>query len=298
MSSFKIAQIVKKPDMPVLGPTMKKFLLAGVTALTLVSGAAGAADVATRAPNYYAQVAAYNWTGWYGGINAGGFWGHSKADVTQAGDTAAGFGVGGCPTLLSCAFSQTNSPEGFLGGVQAGYNYQVGAFVYGIEADFDWRHSQKSSTPMVFEAFGDNDVSTTKQNWFGTLRARLGFIPADRWLAFVSGGLAYGSLQHTLTQQWCFLTAAPPFCMPSRAISNSVIKVGWTIGTGAQYAINNNWLLGAEYLYISLGDDTVTAPTTGLITPPVGAAFHYTAFTATFHDYSHVVRVRLDYKFQ
>ena len=166
-----------------------------------------------------------------------------------------------------CAFSQSTSPNSFIGGAQVGYNYQSGAFVYGIETDLDWRNGQRSSAPFVFNVFGDNDVATSQQNWVGTLRGKLGFTPADRWLAFVSGGLAYGELHHTFIQQWCFLTNAPPFCQASRAISDSVINAGWAIGGGVQYAINNNWSVGAEYLYISLGKDTVTGPTIGPLRP-------------------------------
>ena len=280
------------------GASMKKIASGIAAVFTLIAAPALAADMATKAPIYKAPAAipSYNWTGWYGGVNAGGFWGHSNADVAQAGDIPGGFAIVGCPAPVGCTFNQSNSPNGFLGGVQAGYNYQVGTIVYGIEADFDWRHSQKSSTPIIFNVFGDNDVATSEQSWFGTLRARLGFIPADRWLAFVSGGFAYGSAEHTFTQQWCFVGLTP--CMPSRVVSDSVIKPGWVVGGGVQYAINNNWSFGAEYLYISFGNDTITGPTVGPFVPPVGDPFNYTAFTATFHDYSNVVRLRLDYKFQ
>lgn len=276
---------------------MSKLLVAISTAIALGGGGALAADMPTKAP-IMPPVVAYNWTGWYGGINAGYSWGHSNVDVTQSADPLASFGIVGCPLPAGCAYSQGISPKGFIGGAQAGYNYQSGRFVYGIEADLNWRHAQQSGAPVVFNVFGDNDVAKSQQNWVGTLRARLGFTPADRWLAFVSGGLAFGESQNTFTQQWCLLTGGPAaFCQPSRSVSGSVVKAGWAVGGGVQYAINNNWSVGAEYLYISLGSDTVTGATVGPFTPPFGTTYNYPAFTATFHDYSQVGRLRLDYKF-
>src|SRR5262245_26778925 len=100
---------------------MKKLIV--ITAATLLTaGAASAADL--RAPIYKAPplVAAYNWTGFYAGVNAG-------------------LGVGEHSTSLDIlvpgAFHErvTGSPMGAIGGVQAGYNYQFGSWVLGVEAD-------------------------------------------------------------------------------------------------------------------------------------------------------------------
>src|SRR3977135_957635 len=106
---------------------MKK-ILAGAAALLGTAVSAQAADMAVKAPYLKAPVAmVYDWTGFYVGVNAGVGLGR---DYTRL----------AVPTLLGFEASYLN-PQGGLGGVQAGYNYQVqntmfGALVFGVEADF------------------------------------------------------------------------------------------------------------------------------------------------------------------
>src|SRR3990172_5088830 len=103
---------------------MKRVVLAGIGALAMVTimGAANAADIQRRqampakAPMYMAP--AYNWTGFYIGVNGGGGWGRS--DWSNAGGTA-----------------DSNLSGGLVGGT-IGYNYQAGQAVFGLEGDLDW----------------------------------------------------------------------------------------------------------------------------------------------------------------
>jgi outer membrane immunogenic protein len=264
---------------------MSRFVFLAVAAsLGLgIAQSASAADIPAKAP----VVAPYNysWTGWYGGMNAGYSWGASKSDFAQGGG-GAGFGLGLCTT--DCAYSLSNNPKGFIGGLQAGYNYQAGAFVYGIEADFDWRHGQDSSAIVFNPATFDNEVVSSTQEWVGTLRGRLGYALAPNWLAYVSGGLAYGRFDHSVTQTLCNGVGN---CSPSRAFTDGVIKVGWVFGGGVDYAINRNWSVGAEYLYMKFATDTLSASAA-----TVGGVL-YPATTGTFRDSSQVARLRLNYKF-
>lgn len=117
------------------------------------------------------------------------------------------------------------SPTGILGGVQAGYNWQFAGspVVLGLEADFDW--TAISAGPYSL----DN---------LGTVRARVGFA-FERILAYGTVGLAYGQGQFEV---W--------------GLSNSQSHTGWTIGAGAEYALDRNWSARAEYLYIDLGSST------------------------------------------
>lgn len=239
-----------------------------------------------------ASPAAYSWTGFYLGVNAGYSWGHTTADTSQGPATVGQYATGPCDNngvgpATGCSFSTSSDPSGAIGGIQAGYNYQMGMMVYGIEADFDWRN-QSDSSRTVFNNFFDNQVDDSNQKWVGTVRGRIGYAFANNFLAYVSGGLAYGNLEHTVTQTFC--TGASN-CRVPRIVSDSQTEVGWTVGGGVDYAIDQQWSFGVEYLYIDLESDTLSAPAA-----TVGPTL-YPAVSAKFHDSSQILRARLDFRF-
>lgn len=218
---------------------MKKYLLASVAALGLiaVAGAASAADLPSRkgpvaAPIY---VPAFTWTGFYVGANAGYGWGNVNTN-----------GLGSIGDV-----------DGFVGGGQIGYNYQIGQFVLGVEADI--QGADLSSGSNVFG-------TSVKTDYFGTVRARVG-VAFDRFMPYVTGGWAYGNVK----------TSIPVIGFSSDNSHTS----GWAIGGGLEYAFTNNLIGGVEYLYVDLGDKNINA----LVgTGKVGTDFS-------------VVRARLSYKF-
>jgi outer membrane immunogenic protein len=185
--------------------------LAGVAALT---GSAAAADLgpAPAAPYYKAPVYApvYNWSGFYLGVNGGGAWG------TSTWTSAGGF----------------NTSGGLVGGT-IGYNYQINQVVLGAEGDIDWADISGSTSTGAICAFG----CTTKDSWLSTVRGRLGYA-ADRFLPYVTGGLALGDIRATLP-----------------GLGNSTAtNTGWTVGGGIEFAIAGHWTAKAEYLYVDLGN--------------------------------------------
>ncbi|MER8807813.1 porin family protein [Mesorhizobium australicum] len=218
---------------------MKTILLA-TTILAVVSGSAYAADAIVSEP--VPVAASFDWTGAYIGVNAGGGFGTFNLAPS-----------GGAPGSIDIDAS------GFLGGVQAGYNWQVGQFVYGVEADF------QGSDIKADLSFGGPGGLETKVDWFGTVRARLGYTPVDRFMIYGTGGLAYGHEK----------ISAP-------GLDLSKTRVGWTVGAGAEYAITNNWSFKSEYLYTDLGKETFNPG--GLGGVDVKVPFH-------------TVRVGLNYKF-
>jgi outer membrane immunogenic protein len=150
---------------------MKRVLLACVGVVAL-SGAAAAADLPVApAPYYKAPVyaPAYNWSGFYLGINGGGGWGRSTWTTTGPFDTSGGL-IGG--TL--------------------GYNYQVNQVVLGVEGDIDWANIN-GSTNTGCTAVGGTGC-TTGDNWLSTVRGRLGYA-ADRFLPYITGGAAFGDVK-------------------------------------------------------------------------------------------------------
>lgn len=174
-----------------------------------------------------------------------------------------------------------------------GYNWQAAAFVYGLEADISYRSLSKraplflfGSTPTAGNPFGsvagDNALFKVDQTWFGTVRGRLGYAVAN-WLFYGTGGLAYGSVKHSVTE-----TLVAPNADRFRTISDRDTQFGWTAGGGFEVAFSSQWSAGVEYLYVDLGKSTIAQ---GAITNLVV----FPADTIRFHDKSHVARLRLNY---
>ena len=103
-----------------LGAFVKIFFLTSVAFVGFFGAAALASDLPTKAPVYKTAIAAppYNWSGFYVGANFGGAWTNGSLNIP-----GNNF-YGGITELI--------------GGVQAGYNFQAGQLLLGVEGDFDW----------------------------------------------------------------------------------------------------------------------------------------------------------------
>lgn len=205
---------------------MKRILLAGAS-LGLLAASASAADLGyRRTQDFSAPVTtalpSFVWTGFYLGANAGYAWGTNKADF---------------PTPFSAKHS------GFIGGVQAGYNHQMGQVVLGVETDLNY--VQNSLARSFVNGLGATASLNRDNGWLGTTRGRLGFTPVERLLVYGTGGLAYGNSDVSVTA-----TSAAGARWTGKTDST---KVGWTIGAGAEYAFTNNITGKAEFLYYDLG---------------------------------------------
>jgi outer membrane immunogenic protein len=138
--------------------------------------------------------------------------------------------------------------NGFIGGGQAGYNWQRGTWLLGIEADFqgsDERGSGDVCTVAGCPAGSTAFTANYKLDWFGTVRGRVGFLPAERVLLYATGGLAYGH----------FAADAP--LLP---LSWGSTRAGWTVGGGVEAAIDHNWSVKLEYLYMDLETSVAALP--------------------------------------
>jgi outer membrane immunogenic protein len=162
---------------------MKKFALAALI-LAVSAAAASAADMApapyyTKAPVVVAPV--YNWTGFYIGANAGGAWGNSdpRTSTVFVGDSGY-FASTSVPAVNAVGGSQRINDTGFTGGLTAGYNWQAGAAVVGIESDFNYFGPRGSTSGSGiypdFAPTGFTINSSTSSNWLITLRPRVGFL--------------------------------------------------------------------------------------------------------------------------
>jgi outer membrane immunogenic protein len=221
---------------------MKKHYLMSVAVVAL-----GMTSPALAAPPVY------NWTGFYAGGNVGYSWGNADTSFTAPGLTGSfGLGTGGLPG----SFPVSLHPDGFVGGVQAGYNWQVNTnLVWGVE--FDFQGSDEKVHTSFSNAYGCNfegcSLSQTRDakiNWFGTARGRIGWLLTPTTMLYGTGGLAYGKVSVSGTVTDDIKNTGASF-----AFSNSQVKAGFAIGAGIEGAVANwsGWTVKAEYLYIDLG---------------------------------------------
>jgi outer membrane immunogenic protein len=209
--------------------------------LVILPTAAHAADMSTKAP----VAPIYSWSGCYVGINAGA--GGAGSDFT----TTVGNGTHLLPAdaaLVNNSGTGSANATGFLGGGQAGCNWQSGLIVYGLEGDFDYFHSRPSfanNTNTLSDGvtpFAVTQSLTT--DFFATVRPRIG-IAADRNLGYITGGAAFTQVSYA---QGYVDGAVPPGAGNATA---SKALVGWTIGAGWEHAWTNNWTFKLEYLFAS-----------------------------------------------
>jgi len=221
---------------------MSKSSLALLALASLASGmtAASAADLPVR-PVAPVVAPAPLWTGWYFGGNFGYGWGTgSDSLVSVLNPTSVG--------ITSVPVTSVD-PKGVVGGLQVGYNWQFGySWVLGIVADI--QASGIDDSDFVAFANGTTAGQTSKIQWFGTVRGKLGWA-AGNWLFYGTGGLAYGEVDVAAT-------LAVPNVVIFRGDEQDT-RVGWTAGGGIDYALNNNLTVGLEYLYLDLGRESATA---------------------------------------
>ena len=245
-----------------------------------------------------AQLAAYNWTGFYLGANVG--LGVARDRTTTPLNTFAT--ATGAPGL-SAAETFTLAPLGAIGGGQVGYNWQVAPrWVLGIETDFQGSSQKDSACMNCFflapspggssGAFGTS--YTQAIDWFGTLRGRLGWTHGTV-LVYATGGLAYG---HIKTDE--VVNTIPFLTGVTTAASFSQTKIGWTAGAGVEGQLVGNWTAKAEYLYMDLGSvsGNVVAPQTVIplnVNPNNVNISENRGFNSAIHD--HIFRVGVNYKF-
>ncbi len=205
----------------------------------LLAGTSYAADMPAKMPIKAAPVAGYSWTGFYLGVNGGYGVGRNPSTTFDFSNTPPG------TQLL--ADSWNLAPAGWIGGVQAGYNYQMDRWVFGVEADFQGS-GQKDSACLVCTATTGSFLVDQKLPWFATVRGRIGWA-AGPILSYFTGGWAYGRVETSLSAG----SASTPFATGS--IQDN--KSGWVIGTGLEAALAGNWTAKVEYLYMSLGSTDV-----------------------------------------
>jgi len=139
--------------------------------------------------------------------------------------------VGGVTTSESVTGADVVSPNpsGFLGGLQAGYNYQIAPnWLIGIEEEFSWTSASGSSLGFHSD-----------HNWYDTLSGRLGYVMGS-WLLYAKGGAAWMNADYSVP-----------------GISANVTRSGWNVGAGAEFMLAPQWSAKAEYNFLDFGKDSI-----------------------------------------
>jgi outer membrane immunogenic protein len=198
---------------------MRKVTLSLLAAAGIALGMQSASAADLGRPVYKAPapavVAAYNWSGFYLGGHLGGAFSSEELTDIATGATAS------------------TDPDGFIGGVQAGFNWQADRWVFGIEGDWSWSGADGSAS-LVGAPY------TSEHNWYATLTGRVGYA-WDNWLWYVKGGAAWADIDYSYL-----------------GVTASDTRVGWTVGTGLEWGLTPNWSAKLEYNYLDFGKDSYT----------------------------------------
>jgi outer membrane immunogenic protein len=276
---------------------MTRLLLGTAVAVAVLTSTSFAADIARPVYKAAPVVApAPLWAGWYFGGHGG--WGKGDPEaIIDFGSAPLGgaytFPAGTAPSPIKL----TTEPDGGFGGIQLGYNFQNGAFVYGWEADFSFGDlkDSKSASISAFVSDPDNGLFegaaglATKLDYFGTLRGRFGFA-ANTVLFYATGGLAVGHIKNTVTSSGATYSTGggTPVLVTGSAFNTSASlddwRFGYAVGGGIDWMILPNWIVRGEYLFLDFDGKSYLNPA-----PMV---------TSVNTDlYVHTVRFAISYKF-
>jgi outer membrane immunogenic protein len=273
---------------------LRRILLASAGAMAL-SGAALAAEPAPPPPP--------QWSGFYVGGNAGGTWSNNNSVTTVTGNGASfpGFDPLGTASAGLATASVPVNIDGFIGGGQWGDNYQfANRWVGGFESDFQGITGGTHTTTLFSQATADvagvgfstnqNLTASKSLDWLATDRVRLGYLISPTFLAYGTGGVAYGTTRASvaITQ-----TVSPGFTSGASLGTFSKTLAGWTAGGGVEWLFYPNWSLKVEYLYYDLGHVNFTM--SPLVNSVLGVPVTVGAGSSSTRFSGNIVRAGLNY---
>jgi outer membrane immunogenic protein len=224
---------------------MRKVLACGISAaaLTIAAPALGA-DLSGAPPLMKAPMAPVSdWTGFYVGVNGG--WGRSNPTSEPA------FSATGLTLVPIFSAPQLS---GWVFGGHAGFNWQTGMFVGGLEVDVDAADIKENQSTFVGVV---NVTRSVTINDLGSARARLGFVPTPWLMLYGTGGIG-----------WANSTVKCSFTVPLfGSVSDEADQnhVGWVAGAGAETKFGDHVLLRAEWLHYGFGTQSIIFPTSAVL---------------------------------
>jgi outer membrane immunogenic protein len=201
---------------------MKNLVPAISCSLLLASSAAIAADLPTKSPSPLSVAPAYNWTGFYAGVNAGYGTGPVEEELSAVDITLTG----------------SDKFTGWFAGGQVGFNSQIGNFVWGLEGDF--QKSWQKGTATIPGGINGDISAELEMPWFATARLRAGFASGASLFYLTGGGV--------WTEGKTFFTDGVD------SVSSATRRNGWTIGAGYEAMMSPRWTWKVEYLYAKIRD--------------------------------------------
>jgi len=262
------------------GISMKRLALtASILAVSAI--AASAADSNTKPPTKAAEV--FSWTGFYVGGNVGG---SRENESGNSNFISPNSPAAQASTPQANALSDT----AVIGGVHAGYNWQMTRWVLGVEADWDWTHTKTGfcrQTDNLSAACTDNGrgyltLSETTQ-WLDSARGRLGYA-WDRFMVCGTGGAAWGRIDSTISANCLVAGCGSNLTSQTTTVNFSDTKMGWVAGGGVEAALDTDWIARAEYLHYDLGSvaSTLTAVPQSTTTWSRAATFETVRFGLSY----------------
>ncbi|MBX9608455.1 MAG: outer membrane beta-barrel protein [Gammaproteobacteria bacterium] len=239
------------------------------------------------------------WEGWFLGASVGYRAGHSSSRYLQEDTSGAVFGFE--PSTQSSALridDDLHAPSG-SGGLRGGYNRLVGTYGWGVVTDFDYVNVDQDKTHGPVVAASADTVPqflsvSAEQEWFGSTRAQIELFPRDCWMLYLTGGVAYGGVRRAVSQTM-FVNIGPREDL-QRSFSSREVKVGWAAGAGTEYRVARSLSVGAEYLYVDLGEDELSVSGSPG-TPNKGFGDLFPPATATFSDRFSILRLTVNFRF-
>lgn len=196
---------------------LKKMSIGLAVALSFgAAGYAGAADYVEPEPT------CGSWSGLYVGAHAGYLWGNGKGEVDEI-----------------PAVDADVDPDGFLGGALLGGNFQTDCLVFGLEGDVGFGDVDGSDNNVGIAGPGGGPLGADADlNWNGHIRARFGYSFGEV-LPFIAGGLSVADID-----------------VDTDVGDDTKTHWGWTIGGGIDWAVSEQVIIRAEYLYDDYGSKT------------------------------------------
>jgi len=214
----------------------------------LIAGGVAASAKPRKPPPPPPIAPVWNWTGFYTGVNLGYSWGSSTFNQAFL-DSLTG-------APLFSTTGSINNINGIIGGGQAGYNWQSGNWVAGLEADIQASGERGSATftcpAGACSLLAVTTTATEKLDWFGTVRPRLGWTVTPTTMIYATGGLAYGEV----TDSGVITNG-----VAATSFNISRTSVGWTAGGGIEGQLIGNWTWKLEYLFLALEEPSGTVAT-------------------------------------
>jgi len=270
----------------------RSFLALAATTAAFTFTGAYAAFAADMGIPVKAPPPAPSWTGFYIGADGGGAWGTTQSTalisgviapvVTDAGSLAIAAAPAGIPFSFGLPIASINY-NGFLGGVDVGYNWQSGMWVLGVEGDFDGSSMQGNTACLV--ALN----CSVKHDWVADVAGRIGLVALDNGLIFIKGGAAWADAQYAVGNSVTVGTPPTTFAVNANA---SGTLFGGLLGVGFAYMITPNLSAKVEYDHIEFRTQTFNFPIT--TTPP---ATGLPTIPAQIHDSMNIFKVGVDYTF-